>query len=248
MQARLILRDWAAWAPQIHGKPRWLSWAASPSLPRGDDTPALTDVPALQRRRFSRLGRAVVQVAREVRAERPAPMVFASRYGDVERALGALESLWAGEGISPAVFAGSVHNGIGAQLSIVEHNTENMCCVAGGAHSAAVGLIEAAALLADGAGEVVLVCYDEPLPPPYDVLSEEPQALFAWAWRLAAADATENRQALLRLTCAAPELGAADAHPTTLPRSLQVLQWLLCGSDRLVQPAGNCRWIWSRGA
>lgn len=245
MGLQLILRDWAAWAPQLQGKPQWLNWAASPHLPTGSDAPALADVPAMQRRRFSRVGRAVVQVTREASGERRAPMVFASRYGDVERALDALESLLGGQGVSPAVFAGSVHNGICAQLSIIEHHTQNMSCVAGGPCTAAVGMVEAAGLIADGADEVVLVCYDEPLPQPYDALADEPQALFAWAWRLAPAGRSSDPD-VLRLYCTAPQ-GKAECPTGTLPKSLEVLRWMLSGCARLEQRAGNCTWIWSRG-
>lgn len=244
MELRLTLRDWAAWAPQLPRKPQWQDWAAAPHLPAGSDAPALADVPAMQRRRFSRLGRTVVQVTRDVRGERPAPMVFASRYGDVERALDALESLLGGQGVSPAVFAGSVHNGICAQLSIIEHHTQNMSCVAGGPCTAAVGMVEAAGLIAEGADEVILVCYDEPLPQPYDSLADEPQALFAWAWRLAPAGMTSDPD-VLRLSRTAPQ-GKAECPTSTLPKSLEVLHWMLSGSGRLEQPAGNCTWVWSR--
>ena len=44
------------------------------------------------------------------------------------------------------------------------------------------------ALLADGAPEVLLVVYDAPLPAVYGSFADEPDAGFAWCWRLVHAD------------------------------------------------------------
>lgn len=238
------VRAWAAWAPGLQHRDDWLAWARAPQRPCGNDSPELTDVPALQRRRLSRLGRAAVQVAIEAQRGRPdIPMVFASRYGDVGRALTAIEALEAGEPLSPTVFAGSVHNAIGAMHSILGHQRQNLVCVAAGAANAAAGLLEAAGLLADGASEVLLTCYDEPLPLDYAVFAEASPALYAWAWIVASPAAGAPALRLARTGWA----GAADT-AATLPPDLQVLQWQLSGQPTLDQRDGALAWRWSRDA
>jgi hypothetical protein len=172
------------------------------------------------------------------------PMVFASRYGDVERACAAIEGMVAGVPVSPAVFAASVHNGIAAQLAIIGGQRQNMITLAAGAATAATGLVEAAGLLADGAAEALLVCYDEPLPPPYDVFADEPQALYAWAWRLAPAGGPADAPTL-HLACRADE-GAPLAAAAALPAGLDLMRWLLGDAAQLRQHAGGRRWLWSR--
>lgn len=244
MEVSFCVRQWAAWAPGLDGNDQWLEWAHAPALPRGDEVPALTSVPALQRRRLSRLGRAVLQVAVEAQGANLAmPMVFASRYGDLHRALGAIGSLEEGEPLSPAVFAGSVHNAIGAMHSIIGGHRQNLVCIAAGAASAAAGLVEAAGLLADGADEVLLACYDEPLPQPYEAFADEPQALYAWAWRIAAPGAAVPSLRLARVSAA-----ALTQAPPALPAGLGLLHWLLGTQRSLVQRDGASAWQWSRDA
>ena len=48
--------DWAAWAPGLSERSQWLGWADAPYPPVGEDTPALAEIPAMQRRRIERLG------------------------------------------------------------------------------------------------------------------------------------------------------------------------------------------------
>jgi hypothetical protein len=237
------VREWAAWAPGLRRRDDWLAWALAPRLPAGDDNPDLPGVPALQRRRLSRLGRAAVQVAVEAqRGRADIPMVFASRYGDVDRALTAIDALEDGEPLSPTVFAGTVHNAVGAMHSILGQHCQNLVCVAAGAANAAAGLVEAAGLLADGASEVLLACYDEPLPPSYTVFADAPEALYAWAWVVAA---PTGGTPALRLTRA---LAPAPARPAGLPPDLEVLQWLLGDQPQLDQQDGALAWRWSRDA
>lgn len=244
MELSFSIRQWAAWAPGLDRRDDWQTWAGSPVLPVGDDVPTLEEVPAMQRRRLSRLGRAVFHVtARAADAHAELPMVFASRYGDVDRALHAIGTLEDGEPLSPTVFAGSVHNAIGALYSIVGGQRQNMVCVAAGATSAAAGLVEAAALLADGAYEVLLACYDEPLPPPYATFADEPQALYAWAWRIAA-----PRPGAPSLHLARTADASAAHEAATLPAGLEPMRWLLGTPSTLVQRDGAMVWRWSRDA
>ncbi len=245
MDLRVAVRGWSAWAAGLGDDASWRAWARAPWLPAGaGEVPALPSVPALARRRLSGLGRAVFHVTERAGAGRQGlPLVFASRYGDVDRALTAIESLAAGEGLSPTAFAASVHNGIGAMFSIIGGHTGNMVCVAAGAHSAAAGVVEAATLLADGADEVLLACYDEPLPLPYGVFADEPAASYAWAWRLGPASPGEPGLRLRR------EAAGATEAPQDLPAGLAPLRWWLADDTAPLRQADAAAcWHWSRDA
>ena len=142
----------------------------------------------MMRRRVDRLGRLACQVAYWCQpVENSAPLVFASRYGDAQRSLALLGDLVQQQALSPTGFALSVHNAVAALYSIARGDTRNAVVVAGGRATATAALIEAAALIADGEPEVLVVCYEAPLPEHYAHFHDEASCEFAWAWRVAGA-------------------------------------------------------------
>lgn len=114
--------DWAAWAPGLSERSQWLGWADAPYPPQGEDTPALAEIPAMQRRRIERLGRMAIQAACWCEdgqgADSQVPLVFASRHGDVARSMDLLGALASDQPLSPTGFGLSVHNAIAALYSI----------------------------------------------------------------------------------------------------------------------------------
>ncbi|PSD26840.1 3-oxoacyl-ACP synthase, partial [Stenotrophomonas maltophilia] len=108
--------DWAAWAPGLSERSQWLGWADAPYPPVGEDTPALAEIPAMQRRRIERLGRMAIQAAcwceEGQGADSQVPLVFASRHGDVARSMELLGALSNDQPLSPTGFGLSVHNAI----------------------------------------------------------------------------------------------------------------------------------------
>jgi hypothetical protein len=235
------INAWAACAPDLVAAGDWQRWAGAPGLPRGSCEVALPEVPAMQRRRLSPLGRMVASVAFRCQGERTGlPLVFASRYGDADRSLALLSGFAAGEPMSPADFALSVHNAIGAMYSIVRADTSASSSIAAGAASAACGCVEAAALLADGAPEVMLVCYDAPLPGDWREFETEPAAPYAWAWLLApaAGDASD-----ITLEWDATQDDDDDA---PLPFGLDAMRFALGGDASWQRSCGGRRWHWSR--
>ncbi|TWI13320.1 beta-ketoacyl synthase chain length factor [Aerolutibacter ruishenii] len=189
--------DWAAWAPGLHERETWQAWSKAPVVPSGDDTPALAEVPAMQRRRIDRLGRMAVQVAWWCSQAEAAgvPLVFASRHGDVQRSFVLLEQMTRGEPMSPTQFGLSVHNAIAALYSIVRGERGNYLALAAGQATAEAALVEAAGLLADGAPEVLVVVYDASMPEAYAGFVDEPDPFHAWSWRVRA-DGEGTRLAL----------------------------------------------------
>lgn len=172
------------------------------------------------------------------------PVVLASRYGDVARSLALLADLARDEALSPTEFGLSVHNAIGAQISIARADTANYVCLAGGAASAGNAVFEAAGLLHDGAPEALVLCYDEPLPGDYSVFADEAEATYAWAWRLTL---PRGGQPFVELDCTSTDddPAARDAHASaTLPFGLDVLRFVLSGDAMLRRRADGHLWTW----
>jgi hypothetical protein len=136
----------------------------------------------------------------------------------------------------------SVHNAIGALYAIARADRSNAVSVAAGRASAGAGLLEAAALLADGAPEVMLVCYDDTLPEPYEVFRDEPPCAWGWAWRLA--QPAPGEEAITLRTGRV----AQDAPAGVLPVGLDLLRFFLSGEPQLEQRVEGRQWLWQREA
>lgn len=174
----VTVSDWAAWAPGLVERAAWRDWARAPWLPQGDDSPALTEIPAMQRGRIDRVGRMAIQAAwwcSQAEAQ-GVPLVFASRHGDVQRSCDLLEQLARGEAMSPTQFGLSVHNAVAALYSIVRGEHGNYLALAAGGATAEAAVVEAAGLLDDGAPEVLLVIYEAPMPAVHLEFMDEPDA------------------------------------------------------------------------
>jgi hypothetical protein len=238
------VKQWAAWAPGLTDQDAWRAWARSPWRPVGDETPALPEVPAMQRRRIERLGRMAIQTAcwcGEAEDE-GAPLVFASRHGDVARSMELLDALASEQPLSPTTFGLSVHNAIAALYSIIHGARGNYLALAGGKATAEAACVEAACLLADGAHDVRVIVYDAPLPPIYGDFADEPDAGFAWCWRLAAPGAAGTQ---LRLDWSGTP-AAASTRAADLPHGLEVLRFLLSDERELQLQEDGLQWRWQR--
>ncbi|MFA9440364.1 beta-ketoacyl synthase chain length factor [Uliginosibacterium sp. sgz301328] len=229
---------WAAWAPGLDSREAWRAWAAAPSLPSGDVTPALAEMPAMARRRVERLGRIALQAAYGVIDDTRHPLVFASRHGDVGRSTAMLRDLATTGGVSPTSFSLSVHNAIGALFSIVRGDTSRLSAVSAGVDTAEAALIEACGLLDEGAEKVVVVMYDEIPPPVHADYLDEPAAPYAWALRIRSGDA-------ISLDCESLDASTPEAMDF-LPRGLQTWQFLAGDRPSLRLRSAQHDWSWRR--
>lgn len=238
MDMRFGVEAWSAFAPGLETDEDWLRWAKTPFLPTGDVMPELREMPPMQRRRVERLGRMALQVAWRCQPDGDdLPLLFASRHGDLARTFEMLSTLAADEPLSPTHFGLSTHNAIAAQYSIARRLTGNYLAVSAGAESVEAAFVEAAALLADGAPAVLLVSYDLPMPEPYAAFRDEPEAAYAWAWRLVPA------RAGIPVLTLHPGIGAPPPAVGKLPHGLDVLRFFLSGDDAgLVAPVSGRRW------
>jgi Beta-ketoacyl synthase, N-terminal domain len=255
MSLSFVIEAWAACAPGVDTPQRWSQWAAAPWLPEGEPQVALAGVPPMLRRRFAPLGRLAAQVVLDLSPAPPpaaaaptddVPSVFASRHGETARSLELLKAQVAGEALSPTAFALSVHNALGAMIAIVRRDHRNSSAVAGGRLTAAAGVVEATAMLEDGADAVDLVVYDAPLPATYREFEDEPAVSVAWAWRLRRPHAGERAIQLDWLADDGVAEPPADPRVAALPSALQVLWFALTDAPSLEQRADGRRCRWAR--
>lgn len=242
------IRAWAASAPALQTPEAWQAWSRAPWLPAGGDLPALTSMAPMLRRRVNALGKAALHPAYGATAMEPVsasgPAVFASRHGDTPRAFDMLSELAAGEPLSPTAFGLSVHNAIGAMFTIDRGDASNLQALAAGRDTVEAAAIEAAALLGDGADEVLLVCYDAPLPEAYAEFADEPGCLFGWAWRVGQPRAGEPVISLDLVAPRGPD--DADTAHAVLPHGLDVLRFVLAGDAALTHRGERAIWRWQR--
>lgn len=232
MDAVFSIESWSAFAPGLEDAAAWQAWARAPWLPQGEDVPALTEMAPMQRRRVERLGRAALQVAWRCQdeAHRDIPLVFATRHGDIGRTHQMLGELAQEQPLSPTQFGLSTHNAIPAQYSIARVLVGNYVVVSAGTASAEAAVIEAQALLADGAASVLVTMFDGPTPDDYAPYRDEPEAWYAWAWRLVPA---RDGLPTFSLHAGMPNAGGE------LPHGLDVLRFFLSGERALQGPDGG---------
>lgn len=247
MRAAFAVRAWAAIAPGLQSQEQWLHWAKAPVCPVGGTAVELPHVPAMSRRRLGHLAKMAVAVADSVLPPEEGadiPVVWASRYGDAEKALALLRTQALDEPLSPTAFGLSVHNAVGAQHSILRGMHANAVCVASSHCAPESGIVEAVGLLSDGVPEVLLVCYDELLPPDYAAFHDEPAAEYAWAALLAPLQAGEDGFVLQALDHSAPQ---GEGQAGALPHGLDALHFLLqAGRPNLVHGHASGQWMWER--
>ncbi|MDD5275043.1 MAG: beta-ketoacyl synthase chain length factor [Methylovulum sp.] len=154
MPQNFILQKWAVWPP-LH---------ADAGQGPANQNALLAKVPSLLKRRLTPLAKTVFCAANQCLDDGHfLPMVFSSTHGELGKSFGMMEMLATGEEISPTAFSLSVHNAIAGLFSMVWGNKLQCTVVAPGEEGLAAGFIEALGLLQEGAEQVLLVFYDEPL-------------------------------------------------------------------------------------
>ena len=154
------------------------NWCAcSPELDPADDTRFLDDetslnvsfLPAMSRRRLSKLSKLCLRLAHEVAPGYQGYCVFGSQHGEIVTTTGLIDSIVQGELVSPAGFSSSVHNTSVGLHSINNKNTYPCTSLAAGIDTLAVCFIEASALLyTTPAEQVLVVVADDLIPDVYE--------------------------------------------------------------------------------
>lgn len=172
----------------------WHQWACSEEncLPCGD-TPDFAAIAPGVRRRLSPMGRCALAAYAALNPQVTEPVVWASSWGDISRTFRLTQALTETGEVSPADFALSVHNAIGAQAAIWLKNHCPASAVAAGPVTASCALIEAHLKL-HSCDSVVVVRYEEALPALWQEtgLPDTSEAACAWAVRLTKESATNT--------------------------------------------------------
>ena len=233
---------WAAWAPGLDSESAWRAWAGAQQIdPLEHDERQAAPIPPLLRRRVSPLGQAALRAAWGLPNISISRLISASRHGEFGRTLSILDSLARGSEVSPADFTLSVHHALIGLLSIAAQNREGHTAVAAGTESFGYALMEAAACLAETPGTpVIVVCYDEPLPAPFDSHGQPSETAFAAAFHLTASGPGEQT---MLATCPASRHATSD-----MPQALDFLRFVLNGDDESVSRGARLDWKWKRYA
>lgn len=241
------LEGWRAWSPGLESAEDWLAWAKSPrDMP--DDAqaqPSCAFVPALPRRRLSRLARMTLETAWPLCGDgEQLPFVFGSRHGETPQTLALLTDIADRQPLSPTRFGLSVHNAIAGQWSILRGQRGESSAIAGEADTFEHAVLEGALQLAAGAPAALVVVAEELPPPTYAPWIADVPFSYAVALRLGKLDANtetsmgDNWQ--LRL-----DRAQGDA-PCTLPHALDFLRALLVRETAFQHAWKTRRWNWRR--
>jgi hypothetical protein len=184
--------------------------------------PPVDFIPAMQRRRLSRLSRLSLAAAYSCAgSNHQLPTVFASRHGEIHRTLGLLSDLVQNEPLSPMAFSLSVHNTASGLYSIATGNTAPSTAIAAGLDTLPMAIIEAIGQL-QRHDEVMVVYAEEPLPAEYSQFaSDDNSALLGLALRLGKPGTGRNWQLQQAIT------HIKTAHTETSESSgLALIRWL----------------------
>lgn len=245
----IALDSWAAWAPGLESPEDWLQWAQGNRNPQQCGSPAVSFFPPMYRRRLSQLGKMAVHVAHQcaIQAGECQRLVFASRYGEIQRTARILEGITKGEPVSPTAFSLSVHNAIAGLYSIVQKNGAPTTSLSAGPDTLSSAWLESAGLLQsrhETCQTVTLVYYDEPLPREYEAFQSEVQ--FPLALALQMRKATEMNQKVFYLQLAEPQPVSQTSAQPPLWQPQALIRLLLDQEQETEGTGSGNRWIWKR--
>lgn len=241
------LEGWRAWAPGLENAEAWQAWAQSPrNMP--DDAqaqPSCTFLPALQRRRLSRLARMTLETGWPLCSDdEQLPFVFGSRHGETPQTLALLSDIADRQPLSPTRFGLSVHNAIAGQWSILRGQHGESSAIAGEADTFEHAVLEGALQLAAGAPSALVVVAEELPPPSYAAWIADVPFSYALALRLGRIDASMHTPAhgdwQLRLD------HAHGGTPCLQPHALDFLRALLARENSFQHHWKARRWNWQR--
>jgi hypothetical protein len=234
----LEIERWAFWSPETEFPAQWREYWSQPSA-RPQQTKIPDDaIPSMHRRRMSALSKLAVQVGLEAGEKLQVDfLVFCSQHGELVRTRQLLSDIVTGTVLSPAGFSQSVHNTGSGLYTIVRQSRVPASSLASGASTFAYGWLEAEAFLVENPrARVLLVSYEDLLPPEYVPYSNQKQCMYAVALVLRAADHGHG----LILECAPAQ---ADE---LLPIAPLFIGWWLSADRAMRITADGQGWTWSR--
>jgi len=164
------------------------------------------------------------------------PLVFISRHGETPRTLDILSDLANEQPLSPTQFSLSVHNAVIGLWSILRNETSEMTALAAAGDGLEHGMLEAAALLNEGAPAVLLVITEEQPPEAYASWIVDVPFPYALGLLLTPGDEWQ-----LELSSASVQLTQ-----TQWPHALNLLRTLLTEQVACQHAWKNRVWNWQR--
>jgi Beta-ketoacyl synthase, N-terminal domain len=241
----ISIRRWAFWSAETEDAQAWLDHWSSPDPAPASQRPPAASVPAMQRRRLSKLSRMAVQLALDCSdGTEVGYTIFGSRHGEVVRTRGMLAAIAERETLSPTQFSQSVHNTSSGLFAILTQDHGPATSIAAGAATFAACWTEAVAELTAHPGrKVLLVCADEVLPEAYATSLPETQCDQAVALLLEAADGDDLA---VRMQRTPGEFGVTRQPQQDLPMGPQMLAWWMGAAPALELSAEGDGYCWSR--
>jgi hypothetical protein len=164
------------------------------------------------------------------------PLVFISRHGETPRTFEILKDLAADQPLSPTQFSLSVHNAVIGLWSIMRNETSEMTALAATGDGLEHGVLEAAALLNEGAPAVLLVITEEQPPQVYAPWVDDVPFPYAMGLLLTRGDDWQ-------LALSTPR---AQPPGSDWPHALDLLRTLLNNETTCQHAWKNRVWTWQR--
>jgi len=213
----------------------WESW------PSGHKAEKAGLIPTLLRRRVTSVGQQALSSAWHLPETAHARLILSSRHGECSRTASLLESAISKSDLSPADFTLSVHHALLGLLSIAHKNNRGHTAVASGQESFCYGLLEAAACAKEMPDElIVLVHFDDLLPPPFSMFNEPAEQPIALALALAAT----GEGVPLQFTSECSSTGNAPS----VSHAQDFLNFINDGLPECVSVGEHRKWRWTRYA
>jgi hypothetical protein len=236
----MTIEHWAAWAPGVETPAQWRLWAQGDIKISDTGVPDVEFLPAMFRRRLSRLSRMALRVAFDCLGKNLVPIrtVFCSRHGELSRTNELLNSIVTAEALSPTAFSMSVHNTASGLYSIAHQDKSPSSAVASGIDTLESGFLDAAAALqANAETRMMLVIADEPPPEPfYDAIGADVPAY-------AAAFLLTRDHAGPHITLETGDTDSTTGYSSE-PHALSLLRFLINDEQQLTLKTDRLAWKW----
>ncbi len=197
--------SWSANSVGISSDASWLDWCQNPIWPESDIIEANL-IPAMMRRRMSKLSKLAVQTAIQLLNDNDVDyLVFSSRHGELHRSADLIKEIIQGEEASPMSFSQSVHNTAAGLSTIATKKALPVTSIAAGANTFQSAITEAWIYLKENpSNRVLLVDFDEPLPADYAEFEQNMYKGYALGlilstgdtWQVAQSEKTDNIDSL----------------------------------------------------
>jgi len=244
MELSFSVDSWSAWSSNLVSRSDWIDWAQGKEVPREEHEPDVSTIPAMKRRRMSRVSRMAIATALDCLGdlEDKPVCVFASRHGELERTVRIINSIISEQDVSPTDFSLSVHNTALGLFSIHTGNTCPATTVVAGENTFAMSLIEASIHLRRFPGKpVLLVYFDEPVTEPLDKLDLGPKQALCVALLLSDSDHSE-------ITVQRDIVRSSEGKSVNKPDELayEFLRFFLTGEEKRTTKTRAGFWSWYR--